>query len=188
MTSPNKLSLCDYKKLAMCFSLEWLDQFYAFWLPTHKTNITFEGSHIIIKCITHTSDPFPIMQCYIQSQDQILWFHPQLWLKSDSIQPVPGLFIAYITILAKHGRPINVCWRCFCIGRSRSRAYSHQRCREMIFCCFQALHTKKSGSAPCTHTFPDNTLPLQPGCNPIKSILCVLHIIWLIFLCQLLHI
>src|SRR5882762_4326286 len=93
LTWPDNVSLRDYKKVTMCFSLEWDLRTYSFWLPTHKTDTTFEGNRIVIKRIAGAPDPFPIMNRYIKSRDHLFPFHPQLWLKSDGTVPVRSWFI-----------------------------------------------------------------------------------------------
>lgn len=49
MTWPDKVALQDFKKVTMCFSLEWLVDAFMFWLPTHKVDTTFEGNCIVVK-------------------------------------------------------------------------------------------------------------------------------------------
>jgi len=93
MTSPDNVALRDYKKITLRFSLEWLVNAYAFWLPTHKADVTFEGNRIIIKQIAGAPDPSPIMRRYITSRDQLFPFHPQLWLKADGTVPRRSWFI-----------------------------------------------------------------------------------------------
>jgi hypothetical protein len=69
MTWLDTISLRDYKKVTMCFSLNWVLNTYSFWLPTHKADTTFEGNQIVVKKITGAPNPYPIMQCYIESQN-----------------------------------------------------------------------------------------------------------------------
>jgi hypothetical protein len=67
MTWPDTISLRDYKKISMRFSMEWTVNTYSFWLPTHKADTTFEGNRIVVKKITGAPDPYPIMEQYIKS-------------------------------------------------------------------------------------------------------------------------
>src|ERR1700683_3957385 len=83
MTWPNKITLRDYKKVTMCFSLKFHEVRYSFWLPTHKSDTTFEGNKIIVWRISGTPNPTPIMDKYIKLRDVLFPFHPQLWLKAD---------------------------------------------------------------------------------------------------------
>src|SRR5882762_9172176 len=94
MTWPNKVTLRDYKKVTMRFSLEIFVREYSFWLPTHKTDTTFEGNRIVVRQISGAPDPLPIMKRYIHSRDAHFPFHPQLWLKADGTIPLRSWFIA----------------------------------------------------------------------------------------------
>src|SRR5882762_1682015 len=96
MTWPNKVTLCDYKKVTMCFSLEIFVQEYSFWLPTHKTDTTFDGNWIVVRQISGAPDPLPIMKRYIHSCDARFPFHPQLWLKGDRTILLHSWFIAHL--------------------------------------------------------------------------------------------
>jgi hypothetical protein len=69
MTWPDKIADRDYRKVTMRFSLEWLTDAYAFWLPTNKTDTTFEGNRVVVKKAGTGPDPCPAMQRYIQSRD-----------------------------------------------------------------------------------------------------------------------
>jgi hypothetical protein len=93
MTWPNNVALRDYKKVTMRFSLEWLLDAYAFWLPTQKTDTTFEGNRVVVRRISGAPNPYPIMERYIKSRDQLFPFHPQLWLKADGTVPLRSWFI-----------------------------------------------------------------------------------------------
>ena len=77
----------------MGFSIEWMVDSYSFWLPTHKTDTTFEGNRIVVKKIIGAPDPLPIMQNYTKSRDTFFPFHPQLWLKSNGTIPLRSWFI-----------------------------------------------------------------------------------------------
>jgi hypothetical protein len=90
---PDTISLRDYKKVTMRYSMEWTPDTYSFWLPTHKADTTFEGNRIVVKKIAGAPDPYPIMEQYIKSRDVLFPFHPQLWLKSDGSIPLRSWFI-----------------------------------------------------------------------------------------------
>ena len=93
LTWPNKIALRDYRKVTMRSSLERLAHEYSFWLPTHKSDITFEGNRIVIRKISNAPDPHPIVERYIESRDRLFPFHPQLWLKADGTIPLRSWFI-----------------------------------------------------------------------------------------------
>ena len=96
MTWPDHVALRDYKKVTMQFSMEWTTDSYSFWLPTHKTDTTFKGNWIVVKKITGTPDPHPIMQNYTKSHDTLFPFHPQLWLRSNGSIPLRSWFIKHL--------------------------------------------------------------------------------------------
>ena len=93
MTWPNRVTLRDYKKVTMRFSMEWTADSYSFWLPTHKTDTTFEGNWIVVKKITGAPDPHPIIENYTKSCNTIFPFHPQLWLRSNGSIPLRSWII-----------------------------------------------------------------------------------------------
>ena len=93
LTWPDRVTLRDYKKVSMHFSLKWSPNSFSFWLPTHKADTTFKGNHIVIKKITGAPDPHPIMAQYIKSCDALFTFHPQLWLKANGSIPIRSWFI-----------------------------------------------------------------------------------------------
>lgn len=78
----------------MRHTLEWLSESFAYWLPTHKTDTTFEGNRIIIKQIVGAPNPYPKMDRYIRSRDRLFPNHPQLWLKADGTVPTRSWFIS----------------------------------------------------------------------------------------------
>ncbi|KAK0213792.1 hypothetical protein IW262DRAFT_1279546 [Armillaria fumosa] len=75
MTMPDNPSLRNPRKYSRRSSVEWIPQGFAFWLPTHKTDSTFEGSrdgvspHLIQATGRWSSDTF---QIYIRKNPVIL--------------------------------------------------------------------------------------------------------------------
>jgi hypothetical protein len=93
LTFPDKLADRDYRKVTLRRSLEWLPNAFAFWLPAHKADTTFEGNRIVIKKIIDAPDPFPIMKGYIASRDRLFPLHAELWLLSNGSVPTRSWFI-----------------------------------------------------------------------------------------------
>ena len=93
MIWPDRVSLRDYKKVTMCYSMQWTANTYSFWLPTHKADTTFEGNRIVIKMTTGAPNPHPIMDQYIKARDVLFPFHPQLWLRLNGTVPLRAWFI-----------------------------------------------------------------------------------------------
>ena len=60
----------------MRHTFEWLPHGYAFWLPQHKGDVVCEGNQVLCQQIVGTPDPLPIMQQYLEAQDQLFSLHP----------------------------------------------------------------------------------------------------------------
>jgi hypothetical protein len=93
LTFPDKLGYRDYKKVTLCLSLEWLPNAFVFWLPSHKSDTTFEGNHIIVKKNVGAPDPLPIMKSYISSRNRLFPLHAELWLLANGSVPTRSWFI-----------------------------------------------------------------------------------------------
>jgi hypothetical protein len=93
MTFPDKIGDRDYRKVTLRHSLQWLPHAFAFWLPSHKVDIFFEGNRIIIKKIIGAPDPVPAMKKYVASRDKFFPLHAELWLLANRSIPTRGWFI-----------------------------------------------------------------------------------------------
>jgi hypothetical protein len=93
---PDNMASRNNRKLTLCMSLEWMANAFAFWLPTHKSNTTFEGNRIIVKNIIGALDPFPLMKSYITSHDHIFPLHAELWLLANASMPTQSWFIHHL--------------------------------------------------------------------------------------------
>jgi hypothetical protein len=49
LTSPDKFSLHDYRKVSMCHSVEFFQDSFGFWLPGNKSDKFFEGNCLIVR-------------------------------------------------------------------------------------------------------------------------------------------
>jgi hypothetical protein len=83
----------DFRKVILRNSLRFLGGNYDFFLPTHKSDATFEGNHVHITQIVNAHDPKPIMERYIQSRDMLFPLHPQLWLRTNGRSPSRSWFL-----------------------------------------------------------------------------------------------
>jgi hypothetical protein len=92
------MAKCDYRKLTLHTSLEWLANAFAFWLPTHKSNTTFEGNRILIKKIVGAPDPLPLMQSYVTSRDRLFPLHAELWLLANGSVTARSWFIRRLRV------------------------------------------------------------------------------------------
>jgi len=85
--------LRDFRKVTLRNSLRLLAGNYDFFLPTHKSDTTFEGNRVHIAQIVNAPDPKPIMERYIQSRDMLFPLHPQLWLRANGRSPSRSWFL-----------------------------------------------------------------------------------------------
>ena len=94
---PDHLATQDFSKISLCLSIQWLPDAFSFWLPSHKTNPTFEGSHIIIIQQMHQSpNPHSAFVKYLQTHDQSFIFNPELWLRANGTVPTRSWFIKHL--------------------------------------------------------------------------------------------
>ncbi len=65
----------------------------SFFLPTHKADRLFEGSHIILEQRTHPLDPVAVFLRYIEQRDRLFPLFPQLWLRENGSIPTRSWFM-----------------------------------------------------------------------------------------------
>jgi hypothetical protein len=102
MTMHDNPNLRNFKKVTLHNSIHWLDGDFDFFLPTHKSDIAFEGNRVYIKQILNVPNPSPLMQRYLESRDFCFPLHPHLWLTSHGVVPTRQWFISR---LQKHCPP-----------------------------------------------------------------------------------
>jgi hypothetical protein len=90
---PNKKALRDFAKIAKHSSIEWLTDAFSFWLPTHKADPGFEGSHIIIQKTTTSPDPYSHFITYLCLRDLHFPLNPELWLCQNGRVPTRAWFL-----------------------------------------------------------------------------------------------
>jgi hypothetical protein len=73
---PDHLVLHDLSKIALLSSVQWLPCAFSFWLPSHKADPTFEGSHLIVQHVYNSPDPHLAFTNYLCSHDQLFPFNP----------------------------------------------------------------------------------------------------------------
>lgn len=94
MTMPDNPSLRNPRKYSRRSSVEWIPQGFAFWLPTHKTDTTFEGSRIVIPHKDDVSvNAIPTFRRYLALRDAQFPFHPFLWTRENGSVPSRSWFI-----------------------------------------------------------------------------------------------
>ena len=102
MTMHDNPWLHSFKKMTLRNSVHWINNDFDFFLPTHKSDTTFEGNQVYIKAILGAPNPATIMKGYLQSRDASFPLHPQLWLTSLGIMPTHAWFLS---CLHKHCPP-----------------------------------------------------------------------------------
>ena len=110
---PDHLATQDFSKISLHSSVQWLPDAFSFWLPYHKTDPTFKGSHIIVQQMCQSPDPHSAFVKYLQTHDQSFIFNPELWLHANGTVPMRSWFIKcltpYITGQTLHsGRATNL--------------------------------------------------------------------------------
>ena len=86
---PDSIQLCDYSKISLCSSICWLHDAFSFWLPSHKADSTFKGSHLIVQKVHNSPNPY---LAFLHSHDQLFAFNPELWLHSNGKVPTRSWF------------------------------------------------------------------------------------------------
>ena len=64
---PDHLQLQDYSKVSLQSSVQWFPHAVSFWLPSHKADPIFEGSHLIIQQVHNSPDPYSYFMNYLRS-------------------------------------------------------------------------------------------------------------------------
>ncbi|PBK81541.1 hypothetical protein ARMGADRAFT_867199, partial [Armillaria gallica] len=94
MMMPDNTSLRNPCKYSRRSSVEWIPKGFAFWLPTHKTDTTFEGSRIVIP---HKDDisinAVPTFHRYLTLCDEKFPFNPFLWMRENGSVPARAWFL-----------------------------------------------------------------------------------------------
>jgi hypothetical protein len=158
LTWPDTTSLCDYHKVTMRHSVEFLPDAISFWLPGHKTDKTFEGNRLYVRA--SSKETHGLLMRYITSRDCMFRVRPELWLKADGTIPTRAWFMKHLrhffpnayagqsmraggaTALAETGTPPNLIQAA---GRWTSDTFNRYVRKNPFM--FQALLT---GRAPAT--------------------------------------
>jgi hypothetical protein len=90
---PDHIALQDFSKISLRSSVQWLRDSFSFWLPSHKTDTTFEGSRLIVQRIHHSPDPYLTFISYLRSRDLLFPFNPEFWLRANGKVPTRSWFI-----------------------------------------------------------------------------------------------
>jgi hypothetical protein len=94
---PDHLAIQDFSKISLRSSVQWLPDAFSFWLPSHKTDPTFKGSHIIIQQMCQSPNLHSAFVKYLQTHDQSFVFNPELWLHANGTVLTCSWFIKHLT-------------------------------------------------------------------------------------------
>lgn len=127
LTWPDKLVLRNFKKVTMRSSFHQSTQEYSFWLPTHKTDTTFEGNKIII--CKKSGSPNPLLIIINHGIHSSLRTHSFGSKLMEPSRCAPGLLADCNTIFwVGYCQSVHARWRCNCHGRSRCCPRTDQGC------------------------------------------------------------
>ncbi|KAG0695350.1 hypothetical protein DFH29DRAFT_814264 [Suillus ampliporus] len=84
---PDNKILWWHKKLTLRTSIVIKADYHSYVLRTHKTDLQFEGSTIVVCQSSCDPDPHWAFRQYLQTHDQLFPFHSTLWLCSDGSVP-----------------------------------------------------------------------------------------------------
>ena len=90
---PDHLLLRDFSKISLQSSICWLHNTFSFWLPSHKADPTFEGSCLVVQCVSDSPNPHLTFANYLCLRDQLFTFNPELWLRASRKVPTRSWFI-----------------------------------------------------------------------------------------------
>ena len=117
---PDHLALQDFSKISLLSSVQWLLHAFSFWLPSHKSKPTFEGSHIIIQQVRQSPNPHSAFIKYLQSHDQCSTFNPELWLHTNGTVPTWSWFIKCLS----QNFPKDIAGQSLCSGSTTNLTIS----------------------------------------------------------------
>jgi hypothetical protein len=95
MTAHDSHTLRDPSKYSTRASLEWLNDGFAFWLRSHKTDTAFEGARIVVMKHDRVDAPSAV-RIYLASRDTRFPFNPYLWVSSSGNVPTRHWFISHL--------------------------------------------------------------------------------------------
>ncbi|KAF7334109.1 RNase H domain-containing protein [Mycena venus] len=89
LTMPDNPKLQNPRKYSKRASAVLQATSYEYWLPAHKADTTFEGSHILIT----DADALTAFHTYLNSRDHLHPLNPYLWILSNSKVPMRAWFM-----------------------------------------------------------------------------------------------
>ena len=100
MTQADSHSLCANAKHSRRDSICMLPDIggFSFWLPHHKIDCMFEGSHVVIT-YNDQINPLPLFRCYLSRRDSLFPYLEPLWLTTAGVPPTRRWFLFCFCLL-----------------------------------------------------------------------------------------
>lgn len=92
LTMPDSVARRDPTKWSLRSSVQWLNEGFSFWLRSHKTDTSFEGSRVVIAHRLHLS-AVPLFRHYLTNRDIFFPLNPFLWVTSNGTIPTRSWFM-----------------------------------------------------------------------------------------------
>jgi hypothetical protein len=92
LTAPDTRALRNPAKWTLRSSVEWLFEGFAFLLQSHKTDLSFEGSRVVIPHRARMN-AIPAFRRYLDSRDARLPLNPFLWVRDTGSVPSRSWFM-----------------------------------------------------------------------------------------------
>jgi len=167
---PDNMASCNYRKLTLCTPLEWMANAFTFWLPTCKSDTTFEGNCVIVKKIIGAPDPFPLS--YITSCDHLFPLHAESWLLENALVLTWSWFIRCLWVFPPtwHCRPVLMHWWRYCSCWSQCSPLSWSKVQAIGLLLPLSTMYKKSCGPACSYSHTHLTLQC------ITCVILYLHI------------
>ncbi len=150
LSMPDTKKLRNWRKIVQRSFAEWLLVGYAFFLPTHKADTTFEENEVIIPTNADpTFNPTPVFRRYVASRDQKHPVHPALWVTAAGSIPTWSWFMKRLRQIFSNTR---------IVGQSMRAGGATDLAEQGI----QLLHKRKEGGRPGLH----HIHPQEPRTTP----------------------
>jgi hypothetical protein len=91
---PDKKRDRNYRKIALRQSVQVKSDLFSFFMPSHKTDLSFEGNTVMIQKHDGPTDPYSPFLRYLQSRDRLFPLNRELWLTTRGTVPTRFWFIS----------------------------------------------------------------------------------------------
>jgi hypothetical protein len=98
LTIPDDKSLVDHRKITKRTSVKVTNDYYSYFLNSHKADKTFEGNTVIVQRHHIAIDPLFHFKKYLSSRDHLFPFASDLWLRADGSRPTRSFFMSRLKL------------------------------------------------------------------------------------------